>query len=330
MTIPGAAGDGLVRPLNSPQGQQALPGIQPGVSGGVVLAQYVIIFGAAGSAQSGGLFIYQGSPGPGNPPVFSISNATEDPYGNPIAPGIWAGPYGGTQAGLEYNGSYGQALFPVGGAAAALAGGIAGTAAVGTGGGSVLQIFSAQDASPLSDRVLIDYLDNIGGAGSARALGLYIDTTGAVHTMWSLDFGGLFLATVNNLTAVLPGTGTSLANVAQPETWHPATPLTGTWTGSGAGVNGLFYRFTPDNEVELIGDIINTTAIGNSTCFTLPAGYRPATAINLPAGWNNPAVNNSATVPWLNVANTGVIQVTGIEVINKEIFFRAKFPLGAL
>jgi hypothetical protein len=131
---------------------------------------------------------------------------------------------------------------------------------------------------------------------------------------------------------VLPGTGTSNTSPAQQETWHQATPLTGTWTGGGGGVNGLFYRLLPIGAglVEVIGDILNTTATGNSNCFTLPAAYRPGTAQNHPAGWNDPLTSNSPSVPWISYQTNGNVQVTGIEVADKEIFFHHFIPLGTL
>lgn len=327
VSIPGSGSDGLVRPLNAPQGQQVLPGIQPGVSGAVVTAQFVIIFGTSGQ-QSGGLFIYHGSPGPGNPPIFSISNATEDPYGNAIAAGIWAGQFGGTQAGLEFNGTEGQLLFPVGGTAPANVGGIAGIAA-GPGGAEV-QVFSPQDASPDNDRVFMVLADHQSVGPSAAYFLVYQDANGTGWIQVEGGNAGLALSAVAGITAVLPGTGTSVTNAAQPETWHTATPLLNSWAGSGSGVNGLFYRLTPDNEVELIADILNATATGNSVVYTLPAGYRPATAVNLQIGWNNPQASNAASAPWLNVSTGGAVQVTGIESANHETFFRVKFPLGSL
>lgn len=112
--------------------------------------------------------------------------------------------------------------------------------------------------------------------------------------------------------------------------WQTAS-LINSWTGSGTGVNGLFYRISIFNEVEIIADIINTTATGNSFCFVLPAGYVPTVGLqNHPAGWNNPATSNSASVPWVTVVNTGGIQVTGIEVANKGIFFHIFAVLGAI
>lgn len=312
--------DGLVRPLNAPQGQQILPGVQPGVTGGVVLAQYVIIFGTAG-----GLFIYSGSPAPGNPPVFSISNASEDPYGNAIAPGIWAGQFPGVQAGLDLEGMLGQVALPTGAAGEALAGGLAG--AVNISGRSFTQIFGPQGPAPNDDRAIITFFNSIAGSGAFWQIIYNSLETAAAITQLSGGYQGVAINGVTGITAVNPSTGTSTANPAQPETWHKATLING-WAGSGSGVNGLFYRLKEDVEVELLGDIINTTATGNSTCFTLPAGYRPLTAaVNLEAGWNDPAASNSASVPWLNIGLSGNVQVTAIQVANKEIFFRRKFPL---
>ena len=70
-------GDGLVRPLNAPPAGLAVPGTQPGVQGGVVLARYVIVNGAGD-----GVFVYSGAPGLGNPPIAWMGSGLVDPYGN--------------------------------------------------------------------------------------------------------------------------------------------------------------------------------------------------------------------------------------------------------
>lgn len=77
------AGDGLRRPVNAPRGQGTPVGVQPGVSNAIVIANKVIVFGTGG-----GVFVYSGTPGPGNPPIASISNTTTDPYGNATEIGI--------------------------------------------------------------------------------------------------------------------------------------------------------------------------------------------------------------------------------------------------
>jgi hypothetical protein len=321
------AGDGLVRPLNAPSGNQVLPGVQPGVSGGVVLAQYVIIFGQAGSdGAAPGMFVYSGSPGPGNPPIFSVSNATQDPYGSAIAPGIWSGQFGGTQAGLQVIGNIGQLAFPVAGSSPAAVAGIVGRP--GGTGGSVLQVFSAQDAAPNNDQVVLEMADHtaVGAAGATYFL-VYQDANGTGWLQMVGGFPGLALQSVSGFTGVLPGTGTSATNAAQPETWHTAALING-WAGSGVGVNGLRYRVVPGGELEIEADIINAGFVppGNSVCFNLPAGWIPGTTRNRPASWNNPQVNNAASAPWVNV-NGAAIQVTGIEAANKEIFFHFWVPI---
>jgi hypothetical protein len=73
--------DGLVEPLNVPPGASTPVGVQAGVTQSVVLANQVIVFGTAG-----GLFIYNGTPGLGNPPIFYATSATVDPFGNVITP----------------------------------------------------------------------------------------------------------------------------------------------------------------------------------------------------------------------------------------------------
>lgn len=65
-------------PMNAPPAGLVATGVQPGAPG-VTLAHYVIVFGAAG-----GLFVYNGTPALGNPPIFWATSATVDPFGNAI------------------------------------------------------------------------------------------------------------------------------------------------------------------------------------------------------------------------------------------------------
>jgi hypothetical protein len=108
------AGDGLRRPLNAPSGIIPSPGVQPGVSSGVIFARYVIVFGPAGNPV--GVFVYTPgtTPGAGNPPDISITQGTTDPYTNTVRPGVWV--YGtASSAGLEaIGGTAGLLLIPSG------------------------------------------------------------------------------------------------------------------------------------------------------------------------------------------------------------------------
>jgi hypothetical protein len=267
------AGDGLVRPLNAPSGQQVQPGVQPGVSGGVVLASYVIVFGQATGGAGPGIFIYSGSPGPGNPPVFSMSNATQDPYGNAIAPGIWSGQFGGTQAGLQVNGPLlGELAFPVAGSSATGTASIVG-ASVGT-GGSVMQIASAIDPAPDNDRVFMQLADHAAIGSSAVWFLVYQDANGTEWVQATGGNAGMALNSVSGLTGVLPGTGTSITNAAQPETWHNLT-LDAGWTV----VNQPQYRLLPGVGVQVRG-LITIAATSLQTNINggvpIPSAYWPA------------------------------------------------------
>lgn len=66
-------------PLNAPAGVGPAPGVQPGQSSGIVTANKVIVFGTAG-----GVFVYNGTPASGNPPIFWATSATVDPFGNAL------------------------------------------------------------------------------------------------------------------------------------------------------------------------------------------------------------------------------------------------------
>jgi len=75
-------------PQNVPVRSVALtPGITPG-STLLTFANQVIVFGPSGTPV--GVFIYQAgtTPGPGNPPVISLTESTKDPYGNTVQPGV--------------------------------------------------------------------------------------------------------------------------------------------------------------------------------------------------------------------------------------------------
>jgi hypothetical protein len=82
------SGDGLVRPVNAPDGQATPVGVQAGVTNGVQFARQVIVFGPAGTVV--GIFVYAAgtTPGPGNLPLVSITQSATDPYGNTVQPGV--------------------------------------------------------------------------------------------------------------------------------------------------------------------------------------------------------------------------------------------------
>lgn len=72
------AGDGLKKPINAPKGQSTPVGVQPGVSQAILLAHFLIVSGG------GGVFVYAGVPGPGNPPIEWLGFGLTDPFGNAL------------------------------------------------------------------------------------------------------------------------------------------------------------------------------------------------------------------------------------------------------
>jgi hypothetical protein len=251
--------------------------VQPGTSGGTVLAQFVIVFGQSGSGTGAapGVFIYEGSPGPGNPPLFSMSNATEDPYGNAIAPGIWAGKFGGIQAGLDVapGGNLGQVVLPTGASGEALGGGLAGGLAGGS-GQSFVQVFGPQGPAPNNDRAIMSFFDSIAGGGAVWAIVYNSLVTSTAITQLQGDFTGVTVNGVHAFTAVLPGTGTSTSAPAQPETWHNLVP-DAAWTI----INQPQYRLLPGIGVQVRGLItIAATAVQTNIngLTPIPSAYWPA------------------------------------------------------
>lgn len=165
------------------------------------------------------------------------------------------------------------------------------------------------------------------GASTASWTLVYNDASGVPHTVAEATYAGLdILAGVVN--GVQPGTGISPVNAAVTETWHPLALING-WAGSGGGVNGIFYKLLATGDVHIVGDILNSLAVGNSVCAVWPAGYAPGSVFNFPASWNNPVANNSASAPWVN-ANPANLEVVAIEAANYPIFFEFMMPLAAV
>jgi hypothetical protein len=90
MVIPGLGR--VVRPRQQYTPPQQF--VAPGSSTGVFLGRLVIVFGTAA-----GLFVYNGTPALGNPPIFWATSASTDPYGNPIPSTAGIGGTGTFQAG---------------------------------------------------------------------------------------------------------------------------------------------------------------------------------------------------------------------------------------
>jgi hypothetical protein len=273
--LPGRPSDGLIAPLNAPRGGQVSTGVQPGVSGNIVLAQYVVVFG-----ESGGVFIYAGTPALGNPPLYWMGNVTQDPYGNPLDQGIWAGQPGSVQVGIQTSGAgpTGAArvfFIPVGSYAADAAVGIVQTSTQ-----AILEVNGAQTTAnpdPASDRVTLGLWDH-GTSGlpgaTAAFTAFYLDASGGGNPLLDGNCTGLNLYSVSTFAATEPGTGTSSTNPFVPETFHPITVDAG-WTI----VNQPAYRLLPGGNVQVVGLITHAATAAQTdinSANPVPVAYRPS------------------------------------------------------
>ena len=271
-------------PVNRPVAHQIGLGVQPG-SPRTVIAQYVIIFGAAG-----GLFVYSGTPALGNPPIFAISTAATDPYGNTVNQNA------ATDAGLPM-------LFYSG---AAAAGDLIASIANASGTDSFTNTYLGPGIATYSGQAP-GSLQSILQAGQLllRMVGGTVTTVPLIANSGSGNGEQLLLSSgtlTTNITRLLMfatqiGTDTlaawdPVAGYPTLETWHSLGTL------AGYTVNEGRYRLTPDGELEVDVDVTPGGANAALTAFsaTLPAAYRPvmnrrfpmASTRNVTAGDNWP------------------------------------------
>lgn len=155
-----------------------------------------------------------------------------------------------------------------------------------------------------------------GTPGSASGIFIWErQDTGHITVAGQWDEGGFHIYS-GDITAVQPGT----TNPVTPETWHFAT-LTGGWTGSGNGVNGLAYRKTAENELQIVADLLVPASPG--TIFTFPSGYIPSTSQNIPCG-----SYSATTSPHALISGTGVLTATQLGGTGTALVINARIPLG--
>lgn len=300
------AGDGLVPPLNAPPAGQLTPGVQPGTTPGIVLAQYVIVFGTAG-----GVFIYSGTPALGNPPIYSVTNAATDPYGNTVLQGFTAY-HGSSFIEIFESTSLGTPAIVMGsGAASETEHAEIYNSIVNP--GLVNELIELNIIGPLSSAANtaqgLFQLVSAAADGSTLAGGVIYNITGGLPSNFAhWNYEG-FSIDAGSVTAAEPGTGTSDTNPATAESWHTLS-LT-TVTASGNGVNGFRYKLLATNTLLLEWDLA-TNSVGNSvTVATLPAGWRPAKAHNIGMStYGGSTALTTAVNPHFTVNTNGTI-VTG-------------------
>jgi hypothetical protein len=207
------------------------------------------------------------------------AEAGEDQFGNPFPAGFTVGVPGSPQVEITIatDGKSGVIFFPTDNPDISNPSFIQGfQEGTGTSSHDQLQIVSALDSTQL-DRCLTAWLSSStdGTSQSPQIQEYYLDPLGNFHQYYTLGLAGASIA-AGSVTAVQPGTGTSRANVAVPETWHTAALGAGFTTNVADQVPR--YRFEPiaGGQVRLDGVVYTSAATAaGATMLTLPLGYRP-------------------------------------------------------
>jgi hypothetical protein len=250
MTTPGTGG--LPAQRLDQQRNLPPPTSAPGAAAGVVRARQVIVSGAGAV----GVFVYNGVPGAGNPPIASLTSGTVDPFGNPVVPGVVAYP---TVDGDTYAVELANLTDPFGNTVAALT--------------------FADMSSPPVTPAAVTALSSSAGSGMTLQSGNGVGATGADLSVFdsteSGTPGGLI---VGNAKASFPdmgisGTFTASAGTINGITFKPFTlvspgatagnPPSGSGTASASTVAGALLSYfdalaaTYNTTVTALNDVIN-------------------------------------------------------------------------
>lgn len=285
-------------------------GTTPGSAAGVVLARQVIVYGT-----SEGVFVYNGKPALGNPPIAWTASGALDPFGNVL-------PTSQASIGVSgLNGAY-IALLPSTSVAAVpqiimVPGGA-------TQLGSPPDIFSAiAGAGTTAERYAINLLTGYSTAGTAYQSGIYFSGAAGDGSADGFMFLNVAAASGSPVSAFSitpeqiiagapiagqrPGAGTGTA-----DSWNTMSLING-WGAGGSGF--AQYKAYPDNTigVRFAGLTPGTTTDGTEI-WAPPTGYVPQFA----GTQSFPVVANYSTAP---ASPTSVPQVVfktsgGMECFN--------------
>jgi hypothetical protein len=137
---------------------------------------------------------------------------------------------------------------------------------------------------------------------------IYVDTGGTTHEVVTTGHAGAAIA--GSVTAVVPGSGTSRANVFQTETWHTATLAAGFTTSVSDEPPRYRLEGTGGGVVRLDGTAYTSAATAaGAPVFTLPVGYRPTIRRRFVGTTNASGYTTVGGALW-SIAPTGVVTLT--------------------
>jgi hypothetical protein len=283
-----------------------------------VLATTVVI--STATSGSTGIFVYNGTPGSGNPPIFSIvaPGVTADPFGNPVTAVFSINGSAGQSILFNIIGGVAKELFITGDAIEQTAANIA-SGIVGAGVTRQLElVFSGPQANVVGSTDWVQMVWQSGNGGATiPAAGdfIYIDNTATGHLYAFWNHSGFIIQT-GTITAPQPG-----IVPAVPESWHAMT-LDGGWTTL-AGHSPPSYQMLPDGNVQISGFAQHASFSGLVTLTSgtpIPAAYRP---------FNPQSVDGIGAGTGKIVVNSlGIVETSGYPAASVQVEFNGIYPVN--
>lgn len=258
--------------------------------------------------NSSGQFLYSGTPAAGNLVASIAPTSGTDGFGNAYQSGFTV--YGTSGAMTQVVGTAGSTAIKM------------------TPSGAVHVGFTPQMEAGIANAGLAnEILQTIIRSGSpdgttANSSAIVLDAPaadGSTIPSVQLFIGNGNGLAVNSSGGVLVGYPVSIATTAggtTAEAWNPATTVNG-WTST-----SLKYKRQATNSVRVLG-VIDPAAQTNTTFFTLPAGYRPATTQDHSLGYHTATAptqgvfiraSTSGTLAALNSSTTSGVLVVDVDI----------------
>lgn len=233
-------------------------------------------------AQNGAILFYNGNPGHGNLVGSIAPVAGTDPYGNPYPQGI-SFTFGGVSW-LVSSELFGGSNVPIERFSTGLATefdsyhvGYTTTGVAGTSRLYQVEIVGPADTTNKDVCAVFLFSGNDGGTQNAQGWLLYdSNLSGGGITQAQVQWGssGVFLGPVGSITATKPGTGGSVSNVAQFESWHNLTMNAGYQSAPGLVAPRFQYEMMNGNRVRLNGAVqLTANKVGGSIIGNLSTSF---------------------------------------------------------
>ena len=162
---------------------------------------------------------------------------------------------------------------------------------------------------------------NADGSSTANFSIAYHDASGTSRAYFIEDYTGIIIQACSVLQSTQPGTGTSYANPAVPESWHSMT-LTAGWSGL------IRIKYLAESNFAVVEcSASHAGASGSVTLVTsVPAGYAPAANRTFPIGII--ASGAPANASWRGAVNaSGSITIGSLPAGTTFIGFTAIYSL---